>query len=87
LVGAPSLYPHKHGADFPRKEIEDPRTFYKSRAFLARIDRFATRRLHTVDPVSFSVVTIVTIGIGLVACWLPTRRAMRVDPAVTLRVE
>jgi predicted permease len=41
----------------------------------------------SVDPVSLSVVTVVMIGIGLVACWLPTRRAIRVDPAVALRVE
>lgn len=40
-----------------------------------------------VDPLSFSVVTILLIAIALVACWLPMRRAIRVDPAVALRVE
>jgi len=44
-------------------------------------------QVKSVDPVSFTVVTVVMIGIGLVACWLPTRRAIRVDPAVALRVE
>jgi ABC-type antimicrobial peptide transport system permease subunit len=44
-------------------------------------------QVKSVDPVSFTVVTVVMIGIGLVACWLPTRRAIRVDPAVALRVD
>jgi ABC-type antimicrobial peptide transport system permease subunit len=39
------------------------------------------------DPVSFALVTIVMIAIAAAACWLPARRAMRVDPAAALRVE
>ena len=39
------------------------------------------------DPASFAVVTFVLLAVALLACWLPTRAAMRVQPAVTLRVE
>ena len=39
------------------------------------------------DPLSFVAVTILLLAVALVACWLPTRAAMRVHPAVALRVE
>jgi ABC-type antimicrobial peptide transport system permease subunit len=39
------------------------------------------------DPVSFVVVTGLLLAVALVACWLPTRAAMRVHPAIALRVE
>ena len=39
------------------------------------------------DPASFTAVTCLLLAIAFVACWLPMRRAMEVDPAVGLRVE
>ena len=56
-------------------------------AGLSRLLEALLFQVKPVDPASFSVVAIVMIAIGLVACWLPTRRAMRVDPAVALRLE
>lgn len=39
------------------------------------------------DPVTFVAVVTVLISVALAACWLPTRAAMRVQPAIALRSE
>jgi ABC-type antimicrobial peptide transport system permease subunit len=39
------------------------------------------------DPVSFVAVTLLLVAVALIACWLPTRAAMRVQPAIALRAE
>jgi predicted permease len=43
--------------------------------------------INTIDGVSFAGVALLFLVIALLATWLPSRRAMRVDPMVALRCE
>jgi len=39
------------------------------------------------DPLTFGGVTLLLVGAGLLACYIPARRAMRVDPIIALRYQ
>jgi ABC-type antimicrobial peptide transport system permease subunit len=43
--------------------------------------------IHNDDPVIYVAVPIFLVGTALLACWLPARRAARVDPQIVLRCE
>ena len=44
-------------------------------------------RVSPTDPLVFSAITGLLIAIGVIACWLPARRAARLNPTHALRVE
>jgi putative ABC transport system permease protein len=54
---------------------------------LTRVLQYMLFDASPVDPIMFAAAAGILVAVSLVACYLPARRAMRVDPATALRWE
>jgi putative ABC transport system permease protein len=54
---------------------------------LARLITSLLFQTSAADPPTFSLVPLILLAVALAACYLPARRATRVDPIVALRYE
>jgi ABC-type antimicrobial peptide transport system permease subunit len=53
--------------------------------FAARVIRGLLFGVAPHDPATFAAVVATMLAIGVGACWIPARRAARIDPVITMR--
>jgi len=53
----------------------------------ARMMRSLLYGVSASDPITFTCVASLLLGIAFLACWIPARRASHVEPMIALRAE
>ena len=56
-------------------------------AALTRLMKSLLFGIGSTDPLTFIVIALLLTLVALLACWIPARRATRVDPILALRCE
>jgi putative ABC transport system permease protein len=54
---------------------------------LTRLMRSLLFEVNPADPLTFAAIAALLVAVALAACYIPARRAMRVDPMTALRYE
>jgi len=54
---------------------------------LTRLMRSLLFQITSTDPLTYSAVTLILVTVALLACCIPARRAMRVEPMAALRYQ
>jgi len=54
---------------------------------LTRLMRNLLFQITSTDPLTYSAVTLILVTVALLACCIPARRAMRVEPMAALRYQ
>jgi putative ABC transport system permease protein len=54
---------------------------------LSRVLRTLLFEVSPTDPMTFAAIPLILVSAALLACWLPAKRAAKVDPMVALRYE